>query len=86
MSDFRFELDQIYDEVTTPLRNHRGRTNTLLGMRDYIKLMGEVMVNFADRMNEKCTSIVNLNPDKKQEVIAYLTELKNKLIRTYKPK
>jgi hypothetical protein len=55
-------------------------------MIEYIKEIGEAIKEFAEKVSEKGSELLAKYPDKKEEIKKYISELKDKLISTYKHK
>lgn len=86
MEEIKKLLDASYNEIVSPLENYSGDTRNISGMMEYMTLLGDVMIKFAEVMNEHYKNVQINNPDKKEETGNYIKELYNKIISTYKPK
>ena len=86
--DFKNKLDEVYNDVVRRLDNFNSThtKGTLSRMVDYFKAIGDTMHDFAEKFSDKGTELMNKYPDKKEEIKKYISELKDKLISTYKPK
>lgn len=79
--DLRNEFQEVYDEVVMPLKNYSGRTNTIPGMMNYAKIYGDVMMEWATKVN----AIGDKYPDLKEEGLKLAHEFQNKLVKEFGP-
>ncbi|MCB0284832.1 MAG: hypothetical protein KDF60_19795 [Calditrichaeota bacterium] len=85
--DFKERLDSIYNDVVQPLENYSGKkSNTVTGMIEYMTVLGDVATDFAEKMNKEHQSLIESNPELKEDIESYILSLKNKMVETYKPK
>lgn len=85
--DFKESLDSTYNEVVQPLENYSGKkSNTVTGMIEYMTVFGDVATDFTEKMNKKYHSLIESNPELKEDIESYIASLKNKMVETYKPK
>jgi len=85
---FKSQLDEVYNDVVKRLENFRSShpKASLHGITEYFKELGETMKVFAEKVSHSAKELIEKYPDKKEEIINYVKELKNKLISTFKPK
>jgi hypothetical protein len=86
--DFKNKLDEVYKDVVHRLENFKSShaQGTLNRMIDYMKEIGEALKEFAEKVAHKGSELMEKYPDKKEEIKKYISELKDKLISTYKHK
>ena len=85
---FKSKLDDVYNDVVKRLENFRSShpKGSLHRITEYFKEIGETMKDFAEKFTHAATELIQKYPEKKEEIINYIKELKDKLISTYKPK
>ena len=85
---FKSKLDDIYNEVVKKLEDFKSShpQGSLKRLTEYFHSFGETMKELAEKFSKGAHDLIEKYPDKKEEIINYIKELKNKLISTYKPK
>lgn len=85
---FKSKLDDIYNDVVKRLENFQSShpRGSLKRLTEYFHSFGETMKELAEKFSKGAHDLIEKYPDKKEEIINYIKELKNKLISTYRPK
>jgi hypothetical protein len=83
--DYKTELDISYNKAVEPLKNFPDTDGTIDGVMQYVQLLGDTVIEFAEEMNNKLQQFSTVSPEKEEEIRAYMLQLSDKLISTYRP-